>query len=57
MTISGHFGPMFSSICDYHLEFDDDFAFSAFETVEEWKENRELCGIDCEFEASDGIEC
>jgi len=40
MLGSGVFGPRFTSIDGHHLELDDEFAFSLYETREEWEEEQ-----------------
>lgn len=44
MMASGKFGPGFESLDGHHLELDEDFAFSMFETMEEWQEEQALLG-------------
>lgn len=51
------FGPTFSCFDGYHLELDDEFAFSLCETREEWEENQ-VClrgGTEIDDESSDGM--
>ena len=40
MMIDGTFGIYFDNIDGYHLELDDEFAFSMSETLEEWEQDR-----------------
>lgn len=43
MMADGVFGTGFTSIDGHHLELDDEFAFSMFETREQWEEERIVC--------------
>jgi hypothetical protein len=45
MGAEGGLGPMFFGYDGYHLELDDEFAFSLYATREEWKRERELLGF------------
>lgn len=40
MMADGMFGPSFSGFDGHHLELDDEFAFSMYETRKEWEEER-----------------
>lgn len=40
MMAEGPFGPCFEGIDGHHLELDDEFAFSLYETREEWEEEQ-----------------
>lgn len=44
MMADGSFGPAFTSLSGYHLDLDDEFAFSIHETLDAWKE------MQCEFD-------
>lgn len=44
MMANGSFGPSFASLDGHHLELDEEFAFSMFETREQWEEEQQLLG-------------
>jgi hypothetical protein len=57
MMAEGAFGPSFVSLDGYHLELDEEFAFSLFETHQQWQEESMLLsdeGDDDDFGAANG---
>ncbi|MFO0941295.1 MAG: hypothetical protein U0930_11050 [Pirellulales bacterium] len=45
MMASGKVGPSVEMLDSHHLELDEEFAFSMFETLQQWQEEQELLGF------------
>jgi hypothetical protein len=56
MMADGFFGPGFTSIDGHHLELDEEFAFSLFETLEHWQaEQDEYAAFSAALEAKERL--